>query len=632
MTGIYQKGNIMNGENGSGGFSHYDLKKTAGGIGTTVLMSPSQAFGANPGKKSMSNNKRTEIETDVLVIGGGQAGVFAAVKARENGAEVTMAVKGTVGRSGLTPGANTFFIYDPSSGDDYDTYIKQFRSSGEYLNNMDWTEKIMQESLKTWEEFSSWGALTGTKSAYMPGTLTRSYEVVGFSVPLRKKAREIGVNILERVMITDLLMHEGRVAGAVGFSMNNEELFVIKAKAVCMCAGSGSFKPMGQFPCASITHDGDGMAYRVGAEISGKEFNDAHELQIGASPFGEVRRGKDKIGTGMLGMPRPEQGVDVDKDPLGFDLDMVYQAMRGEIPVVRLHGKIKTGGPGPAGPPGGGTPESGARPEGTPRPPATPSQYHPNTRVQIVLGGTAGMSNHKGEGLWPQDTTGASNVPGLFAAGDNMCSMQAGANYAGFGSSFCGSAVQGAAAGTGAAEYAKSVKKIVVSESSINKALGALTLPRGRDRGFAPSWVTQAMQCAVLPYYVLFAKEESRLQAALSSILHLKNSVAPLMIARDPHELRLAHETRNMLLNAEMKLKASIMRKESRGTHFREDYPARDDKNWLAWIKIKQVDGEMVLDKLEVPEAWKPDLNIPYEHRYPKRFPGEMEFIKSKKI
>ncbi|MFA6708784.1 MAG: FAD-binding protein [Fusobacterium sp.] len=52
--------------------------------------------------------------------------------------------------------------------------------------------------------------------------------------------------------------------------------------------------------------------------------------------------------------------------------------------------------------------------------------------------------------------------------------------------------------------------------------------------------------------------------------------------------MRLVHETRNMLLNAEMKLKASLFRTESRGNHYREDYPNTDDKNWLAWVVIEK--------------------------------------------
>lgn len=619
----------------SKGFSRREFIKITGGIGAMAILGPQMAFAANPGARSMADVKQNRMETDVLVVGGGIAGAFAAVKACEMDAQVTVVVKGSVGRSGLTPGANTFFIYDPSLGDDYDAYIKQFLSSGEYLNNRNWTEKIIRESRKTYDEFSSWGVLTGRKDCFMPGTFTRSFEVVEFGDPMRKKIQEVGVNLIERAMITDLLLQDGRVKGAVGFSLDDEELYVIEAKAVCLCAGAGSFKPMGHFPCNSVTHDGDGMAYRIGAEISGKEFNDPHELFTGGLPPRPVFRGKDKIGrSGPLGSPIPGTGfggakVDIDKDPIGFTLKPVFQAMRGEIPAESGFGpppgkRPPGGGPPGGGPPGGGP--QGAGPPGLPTP--EPSSYFPNSRMQSVIGATAGMSNHKGEGLWPKDTSGVSNIPGLFAAGDNLCSMQNGANYAGFGTSFCGSAVQGATVGISAAEYAKSEGKISIKGPTVGNALEAMTAPRQREKGFSPSWLTRAMQGIMLPFYVLYAKEESRLQSALSNILYLKSHIAPLMTARDPHELRLAHETSNMLLNAEMKLRASIMRKESRGTHFREDYPARDDRNWLAWIKIRQDHGNMVLEKQDMPRAWRPDMSISYERRYPKRFPGEMEFLR----
>lgn len=72
----------------------------------------------------------------------------------------------------------------------------------------------------------------------------------------------------------------------------------------------------------------------------------------------------------------------------------------------------------------------------------------------------------------------------------------------------------------------------------------------------------------------------------------------PLLRAADMHELRLAHETSNMILSAEMKLKASILRTESRCSHFRLDYPELDDKNWNAWINIfKGADGTMHFEK-----------------------------------
>ena len=86
-----------------------------------------------------------------------------------------------------------------------------------------------------------------------------------------------------------------------------------------------------------------------------------------------------------------------------------------------------------------------------------------------------------------------------------------------------------------------------------------------------------------------------------------------------------------MLLNAEMKLRASLFRTESRGVHYREDLPARDDENWLAWVMISQGrDGKMKLEKEPVPEKWRPDPGLSYEERYPERFPGEAEFRKGK--
>ena len=68
------------------------------------------------------------------------------------------------------------------------------------------------------------------------------------------------------------------------------------------------------------------------------------------------------------------------------------------------------------------------------------------------------------------------------------------------------------------------------------------------------------------------------------------------------------------------------MRTESRGTHYRTDFPYRDDKNWLAWILIKKdKEGNMTLAKTPVPDAWKYDVDRPYEERYPNPYPGEAE-------
>ena len=127
----------------------------------------------------------------------------------------------------------------------------------------------------------------------------------------------------------------------------------------------------------------------------------------------------------------------------------------------------------------------------------------------------------------------------------------------------------------------------------------------------------------MVPYFILRVKSEERLQATLTLVEFMRDHLVPKLKANDPHELRLAYETKNMVINAEMRLRASLFRTESRGYHYREDYPRRDDPNWLAWVLLKEEQGKMKAFKKPIPEEWWPDLSKPYEERYTARFPGE---------
>lgn len=79
-----------------------------------------------------------------------------------------------------------------------------------------------------------------------------------------------------------------------------------------------------------------------------------------------------------------------------------------------------------------------------------------------------------------------------------------------------------------------------------------------------------------------------------------------------------------MLLNAEMKLRAGLFRTESRGTHFREDHPYRNDREWFCWVVLKQDGaGGMKLEKRPLPDSWRPPATMAYRDRYPRVWPGE---------
>jgi succinate dehydrogenase/fumarate reductase flavoprotein subunit len=213
-------------------------------------------------------------------------------------------------------------------------------------------------------------------------------------------------------------------------------------------------------------------------------------------------------------------------------------------------------------------------------------------------GASAGMAIHKSEGLVPINETGLSTVPGLYAAGDALGSHMAGGIYTQIGSSLAGSAVQGAIAGEAAAAEAAALADPAISDARLDGIKAEVLAPLNREAGYGPAWVTQTLQSVMIPNFVLYIKKATMMKAALVYVEELRDHHVPMLRAANMHELRLAHETRNMILSAEMKLRASLMRTESRCSHYRLDYPEVDDVNWRAWINIhKGQDGRMRLTK-----------------------------------
>ena len=127
------------------------------------------------------------------------------------------------------------------------------------------------------------------------------------------------------------------------------------------------------------------------------------------------------------------------------------------------------------------------------------------------------------------------------------------------------------------------------------------------------------------PYWVNIAKSEETLRAALTQVRYMKEHVVPRLTARTSHDLRLCLEMKHKVLSAEMKLTASLAREESRGAHYREDIPYRND-DFLCYITLqKDENGAMKVDKIPVPKEWTGQHGIPYEQRYQFYFPGEPE-------
>jgi len=152
-----------------------------------------------------------------------------------------------------------------------------------------------------------------------------------------------------------------------------------------------------------------------------------------------------------------------------------------------------------------------------------------------------------------------------------------------------------------AAKYAQQTEKPEVNDKELFRLKEFVLTPVELKGGFSPAWVTQLLQNLMMPYFISRIKHGERLQAALTIVEFMRDHLVPKLKAGSPHELRLAHETKNIVINAEMRLRASLFRTESRGTHYREDYPRRDDPDWLAWVMLKEEDGQMKLYKKPIP-------------------------------
>ncbi|SNS51162.1 FAD-dependent oxidoreductase [Tropicimonas sediminicola] len=535
----------------------------------------------------------TAHETDVLVIGGGMAGLFAAVKAHDAGARVLMVSKGRLGASGMTPFAKGFFVFDPETeSGSIDDFVDSVSRSALGTNNPVFTRQLAEHALERARELRDWGFFDQTLS-HRP-----------FLKPIAARA----IARLERVMITHLIREEGRIAGAAGFGLDGAgEVITLRARAVVLCTGAGGFKPNG-FPVCDLTHDGTVMAYRIGAWVTGKEWNDGHVTRS-TNPAACFDAWGD-----MFERVPGTNGVEIHHD---LGVDMNYAAYRTGNPLAGgPPGSIDTAGVsgGPVTPeefrrrpgrPGdeGGPPERGGMDRRPPPPGGKGGGPGPMQGGQMG-GASAGMAIHKSEGLVPVDDRGASTVPGLYAAGDALGSHMAGGIYTQIGSSLAGSAVQGAIAGEAAAEYARGVDLAEVPSGRLDAIRAEMLAPLTRKEGYGPAWVTQTLQGVMIPNFVLYIKKESLMRAALAYVQELRDHHVPMLRAGDLHELRLAHETANMIVSAEMKLRASLMRTESRCSHYRLDYPDQDDENWRAWITIHRgEDGQMTLAKQPF-DAW----------------------------
>jgi succinate dehydrogenase / fumarate reductase, flavoprotein subunit len=546
------------------------------------------------------------ISTDVLVIGGGIGGLIAAVKAKEENPDAAVLVveKQTAGWAGKATkiGGILAFLGRDNNGDKFLDF--QVRSSGFYLNDQDLLSKYIHSSYQAIEDFDKWGAkLARTpdgKILAFPNNfapeLSMTFIDIDLMLPIRAKARKLGVKFQDKIHIVELLKKDAKVVGAAGFDMLNGKFFMVKAKATILANGSCGYK-VRRFWVAG-TGDGIAAAYRAGAEMRNAEYGNLYGHTVYQDTDGGMVGHQflvNKLGENLARKYLPDSG------PTGVFLP-VPLAVGMETEVAEGRGPI-TFAPPPAQ--GGGYPKMGLPKlnDWSQRMAEKEAKYGlpPGAKREIAI------PLHGETSCVRVDHEMRTTLEGLWAIGDTS---YAGSAVAGAvcsppgitpGSGIMFAVVSAGWAGPSAANYVKKASQTDPDYADTGNIKEAIFSPmQKKGKGLLPGQAINDLQEVMAPIKYNLRRSKERLNESISRIKDL-NQKLPELTAKDPHYLGKCHEVKSMVLCAELTYKAALMREESRGSHFREDFPARDDKKWLKWVIIKQQNGQMKLVAEPIP-------------------------------
>lgn len=551
--------------------------------------------------------ERHFLETDVLVIGGGIAGAFAAYRARQAGARVLLVDRSYFGRSGCSALASGVYpSYMP--GDKVEDWIRGL-GAGPLVNQSLFVKAlpVMYEHLMTMDR---WGVkwLKEGRDIVRLGAPGRTFKNGAWMaeggpqmmMAVRAGVLESGVEVLNRVAITQLLTSDGKlptedhVVGAVGFHIRTGEIYTIHAKATIMCTGPYKFpypwpgSTLGYMPI-DLSGDGIAMMLRAGAQLSRLELGgiNLNPDQMLCAPGLESLMPSgakfiDKSGRRFLEDYDPKRMEMTSRALLYFAI--AHQRELNNIPSMDLKDI---------------TPE---RMELLKRViPVIMSNYeaagydvtHEPVPYTYQVAGTAGIF---GAGARINER-GETTLPGLYAAG--TCSD---INYLPGGHlPFC--SVTGHWAGDAAGVYVSKAGLKPLVPKQVERAIEAMETPLKRTSGVSYAVVHRRLGELLMEKVGLVLHAE-RLQAALDSLLEIQEREVARLAARDAHELAkvwgLTHYTQVL----EATLRAYLYRTESRVAFIREDFPIIDNVDWVKMVVVQRQGDSLKLWDEPIPESF----------------------------
>ncbi|RJR42536.1 MAG: FAD-binding protein [Desulfobacteraceae bacterium] len=540
---------------------------------------------------------RKVFSTDVLCVGGGIAGLMAAIRAAECGSKVIIAEKGNIrfsGSGGL--GNDHFMCYIPEvHGPDLEAVVNEFqRGQQGGLRPRSFIRRWLEKSEEIVGLWDKWGIPMKYRGQYefaghgLPGEILMHIHYAGKDQKkiLTREAIKHGVKILNRTTCFDLLQGESGTSGAVAVDTRTDTVLAIQAKSVVI--GTGSV--MRLYPSSTpawlfntrlspvCVGDGRAMAYRAGAELASIEIP---LIRCGPKYF--ARAGKAT----WAGVLRDPQGRPV--GPFVTKPDNKY----GD-PVVDVYQDIfldyhKTGkGPVYMDCNGLSDEELGYMVHWLKNEGNTSFLNSLEEEGIDVRKNPIEFTTYQHE-LFPRggilyNERAETSLSGVYAAGDEF-----------FGG-ISGAAVFGWIAGENASEFSrqKDLPKDKTAKARLEESTALLDEMRRRVGG--PDWKeANVLLQQIMWDYAGLIRSETLLSAGLEILERLKQKAHKEMIARNPHELGRALEVLNMIDVGILVFHAARERKESRGKHVRPDYPFSNPLLERLLV-VRNVDGQPFLE------------------------------------
>ncbi|MEO9130283.1 MAG: FAD-binding protein [Sphingomonas sp.] len=519
-----------------------------------------------------------DLETDVLVIGGGSAATRAALEAAAAGASVLLVDKGEVGESGSSPHALVgFSVPLLDEADSPELFIEDWANASGGICDRDLVAQCARLGRGLAEDMEKRGVefITNADGSWFISkraghSVRRTLMAKGLGngvhanviLPMRAALAEAGVCLCENTLITRLLLADGVAAGAHAIGGDGEP-FVIRAKAVVLA--SGGVNRLFSILCEEVvehyartTGDSYALAFHAGAPLIDMEFAQFRDSPPAGPIFGAEYR--NALGERIMEKYDPEN---LECAPRYMMARAIYtENFEGRGPVVWEveEGQIA-------------------------RSRAPVGAYKAGEIVPITLMFQRLMGGAR------IDTHAATTVPGLFAAGEASGGVHGGDRMQGCG--FLETQTFGSIAGNSAAAYAAEHVQAAIDPATIEAERTRLSAGSGKA---SPAELFEQIQTIMWGQAGVVSNRE-QLTDAIDKLRAIRRTADTDL---DISDIVAAEEVRNLALTGELVATAKLTREETRSGHGRTDFP-QVDESWVRHVRLQRTNaGGVAVDTIPV--------------------------------